>query len=438
MTVEALARLALAPEDAAAWSEAGEALDRHGRHDEAHAALAEAHRLAPVDAAFAARFERAEVEARLRRQLVHEPRRIDVRLELARRLRERHRPLAARDVLLGAVDDDADDAEVLSALAVCHLETGDQDAARRCAERSAARMPRAAPFHQLLCSVMAYQDGVSGAELTAALRRCASLWPRPAAPVFTAYSRDPPQGGRLRLGVLGGAFRRHPTTLLTLPAFEHVDRDAFELHCFAPAGPEDALTARWKAIAVGWHAIDADPAATAARIAAAGIDVLIDLGGALGVGQIAVLPYRPAPLQVKWVGAQFHTTGLPEVDALVTDRFETPADLAHLYVERLLLMPGSYVCYDPPTDPPPAGRLREDAAEVVTFGSFNALMKITPRVLDTWSAILHRVPFSRLLFEDSGVRGGGGGRRGARGVRRVRHRPIARGCRGRVRIIAAC
>jgi predicted O-linked N-acetylglucosamine transferase (SPINDLY family) len=390
----ALRRLASAPDTAAAWHDAAVALDRGGRDEDARAAWAQAHRLAPGDAAIAAGLAQADVESGLRRLLVHEPARLAARLRLARLLRARHRPSAARDVLRAVPSGQEDDAALLSARAVTELELGHQDEARRLAERAVAQEPEAASFHQLLCTIMAYQDGVSGAELTACLQRAAALWPR--APHPPAPRADP--GRRLRLGILGGAFRRHPSTWLTLPAFEHLDRDAFEIHCFAVQSIDDVFTARWKAIAEAWHeASQDDHAAIAARIRGAGIDILIDLGGALENGRLPVLALRPAPVQVKWAGGQYHTTGFAEVDAFITDAFETPPELAHLYRERLIVMPGSYVCYDPPRDAPGVAAPRGERA--ITFASFNNLMKITPRVLDTWCAILRQLPDARLLMK---------------------------------------
>jgi predicted O-linked N-acetylglucosamine transferase (SPINDLY family) len=101
---------------------------------------------------------------------------------------------------------------------------------------------------------------------------------------------------------------------------------------------------------------------------------------------------------VKWVGAQFHTTGVAEVDWFVTDRFETPPHLARLYGEKLLTMPASYVCYDPPADAPEVGKLPVRTTRRMTFGSFNSFAKITPQVLAAWAAVLARVPRARLLI----------------------------------------
>ena len=402
----ALRRLAEAPTDALTWLDVARAHDRAGRPDDAHAAFAEAHRLAPDDPAIAAYHVQADAERRLRHQLAHEPSHRAARLELAARLRRRHRRVAARAVLLGYAQE-TPDAEVLASLGLTELELGHQDEARRAAEDAVALEPGEASFHQLLCNVMAYQDGVSGADLTAALERCGALWPRPTRSLQRSLAGQPcgpscRPDQRLRLGVLGAAFWRHPTTWLTLGAFEHLDPALFDIHCFAHAGTEDGFTARWRAVAAAWHdATGRDHAGIAAMIRDVGIDILIDLGGSLIQGQLPVLALRAAPVQLKWVGGQYHTTGLAEVDGFVTDRFETPPSLAHLYRERLLVMPDSYVCYDPPRDAPDIAEppVSRNVAGAITFGSFNSLMKITPRVVDTWCAILRELPGSRLLLK---------------------------------------
>jgi len=409
-TAIALRHLAAAPDDAAAWHAAARALDRAGRYEDAFTAIAEAFRLAPNDPGIHARHARALIEHGARRRLAHEPAQRAVRLDLAQRLRGRHRPAAARDILL-PMRNEEHGIEAAGSLALCALEMGDQDEARREIERALACRPDDVSLHQLRCDIMAYQDGVTGADLTRALERRAASRPRAQAIARAGRgARDP--GRRLRLGLLGGGFWRHPTTWLTLAAFEHMDPSLFDIHCFASSGPDDEFTARWRRIASDWHDIgDRETSAIATRIRDAGIDILIDLGGSLAQGSLAAMALRPAPVQVKWVGAQYHTTGMAEVDAFVTDDFETPAGLAHLYRERLLIMPGSYVCYDPPRDapavvPPPAS---VHDGRAVTFGSFNSLMKITPRTIDTWSAILHGVPGSRLFaktpqFEEDAVR----------------------------------
>jgi predicted O-linked N-acetylglucosamine transferase (SPINDLY family) len=141
-----------------------------------------------------------------------------------------------------------------------------------------------------------------------------------------------------------------------------------------------------------------EDAAIAAQIAADGIDILIDLGGYGEGGRPFVLHHRPAPVQLKWVGAQFSTTGLAAVDGFVTDARETPPGAEAHFTETLLPLPEGYVCYLPPPQAPPVGPLPALATGAVTFGSFSNLAKLTPPVLAAWAAILGALPDSRLIL----------------------------------------
>jgi predicted O-linked N-acetylglucosamine transferase (SPINDLY family) len=104
-------------------------------------------------------------------------------------------------------------------------------------------------------------------------------------------------------------------------------------------------------------------------------------------------------VQIKWVGSQSHSSGLPEMDWFLTDARETPDGFEPMYSERLLRLPDGYVCYSPPPHAPDAGPSPAAAKGHVTFGCFNNLAKITPRVIETWATILRRVPDARLVLK---------------------------------------
>ena len=48
-------------------------------------------------------------------------------------------------------------------------------------------------------------------------------------------------------------------------------------------------------------------------------------------------------MQIKSVGAQFGTTGLPHMDGMITDLWETPHGHEHFCSERPLRLPDGYV-----------------------------------------------------------------------------------------------
>jgi predicted O-linked N-acetylglucosamine transferase (SPINDLY family) len=126
---------------------------------------------------------------------------------------------------------------------------------------------------------------------------------------------------------------------------------------------------------------------------------LIDLGGYGDLGMMPLCAHRLAPIQMKWVGSQNHSTGLAEMDWFITDRWETPASLAGLYSERLQTLPDGYVCYSPPPYAPDVAALPALASGQVTFGCFNNLAKVTRGTVVAWARILCAVPASRLLVK---------------------------------------
>jgi predicted O-linked N-acetylglucosamine transferase (SPINDLY family) len=192
----------------------------------------------------------------------------------------------------------------------------------------------------------------------------------------------------------------HPVGWLTVAGFETLDPAEFRIVCLAQHGVQDWIARRFRSLARKWHDVDAlnDPT-MAAKARELGIDILIDLGGYGDAGRMPACAYQLAPVQVKWVGMQSHSSGLAEMDWIITDRWETPPELAPYYSERLLCLPDGYVCYTAPPYAPDVGPLPALANGHVTFGCFNNLAKITPRVIATWCSILHRVPDARLVLK---------------------------------------
>ena len=106
-----------------------------------------------------------------------------------------------------------------------------------------------------------------------------------------------------------------------------------------------------------------------------------------------------ALVQVTWIGYP-NSTGLRAVDFRLTDAVADPLDTRQGFVEELVRLPGCFLCYTPATDAPPVAPLPAAAAGFVTFGSFNNLAKITPRVMAMWARILNALPSSRLVLKN--------------------------------------
>ncbi len=431
----------------------GVLLDRMGRRNDAIDALEVAVTLAPdaalptaLLASVLARTDRTnEAEKWLRRASELDP--TDARLHNSHAviLMRQYRHAEARAELTALLETDGEHVGVLCNLAAVTVACGLQHEAVAIAERAIALAPGDLSPRRVLANVLPYRDGVTGAELLAASVACSDCLPRgpwsdrtpsraysksvppealssglpreicstlvrpgslsdapPQRPLSDgpAFANGPDPERRLRLGLLSGSLRSHPVGWLTIAGFEALDPLAFDIVVLAQHGACDPIARRFRAIAGEWHDMDTvSDADLAERARSLGIDVLIDLGGYGDAGRMLACAYRLAPVQIKWVGTQYHSSGLAEMDWFITDRWETPAGFEPLYSERLLRLPDGYVCYSPPPYAPDVVPLPALANGYVTFGCFNNLAKVTPQVICVWASILRRLPTSRLILK---------------------------------------
>jgi predicted O-linked N-acetylglucosamine transferase (SPINDLY family) len=383
----------------------GVLLERLGRLPEAIDALESATALAPeakLPAAFLGRcLARAnrlrEAEAVLRRAIELDPDNAQLPNDHAVVLMRMQRHADARAELEALLDAHGEQFNVLCNLANTVVCLGLQDEAVAIARRAIVLAPDAPQPRRALCNTLPYRDGVTGAELLAALKDCSDRLPRAPPPVFTNMP-DPDRP--LVIGLLSGTLRTHPVGWLTVAGFETLDPAEFAIVCLAQNGAHDLFARRFRTVAREWHDVDSvNDVALAEKARALGIDILIDLGGYGDAARMPACAYRLAPVQAKWVGMQNHSSGLAEMDWIITDRWETPPELEPYYSERPLRLHDGYVCYSPPPyaqDIVPSPAL---ANGHITFGCCNNLAKVTPRVIATWCTILHRLPGSRLVLK---------------------------------------
>lgn len=203
----------------------------------------------------------------------------------------------------------------------------------------------------------------------------------------------------LRVGYVSPDFREHPVARFFMPLLEAHDRTRVEISCYSAVARPDAMTGRIRERADRWvDAFDMDDDTLAGRIIADGIDILVDLAGHTSGNRLPVFARRAAPVQMTWLGYP-GITGITTMDYRLTDAVADPAAerVDETGPERLLRLPGGFLCYSPPVDvrvdkPPLDGR-------PVVFGSFNNFAKVNEAVLDCWADILKRCPSSVLMLK---------------------------------------
>lgn len=210
---------------------------------------------------------------------------------------------------------------------------------------------------------------------------------------------------RRRVGFVSPDLGNHPVGRFLIGLFENLPRDEIETFCYSDRKQFDAVTARFRATAEHWcEARLLTDNQLAEQIKSDNLDLLIDLAGHTGQHRLLVFARKPARVQATWIGYP-STTGLRAIDWIIADSVLIPAGSERFYSERVLRLPRSSICLEPPAFardmlPTPSPCTVEDR---VTFGSFNKLDKTTPEVLRAWSTILRRVPSSRLVLRNKGL-----------------------------------
>jgi predicted O-linked N-acetylglucosamine transferase (SPINDLY family) len=209
-----------------------------------------------------------------------------------------------------------------------------------------------------------------------------------------------PYGHRkLRIAYCSSDFCLHPVAMLTVELLELHDRERFEVWAF-DWSRDDGSALRQRVI----DAVDhferihhLDDEAAARLIASREIDILIDLQGQTLGARANMLAFRPAPIQITYLGLPA-TTGLPFIDHVIADRFLIPESAQRFYSEQALYLPDVYQASDRQrVHSAPLPRAQYGLPErAFVFCSFNNNYKITPAVFDTWMQILRRVPGSVL------------------------------------------
>jgi predicted O-linked N-acetylglucosamine transferase (SPINDLY family) len=274
-----------------------------------------------------------------------------------------------------------------------------------------------------LIFVLNYSDKQNGTLLLSEARRYGELAAqRVSRPIGARRDRQPDRC--LRVGFVSGDFRAHPVSYFfraVLAALVSRCEGRMEFVGYHNHLTSDELTERIKTLCHGWRAtIGFSNEALARRIHDDKIDILIDLAGHTAHNRLPVFAWRPAPIQVSWLG-YFGTTGVAEIDYLIADPWTLPPREESSFTERIWRLPETRLCFSAPDVNLHVNELPALAEGYVTFGCFNNLTKMNNEVVALWARVLTAVPNSRLFLKspqlgEAPVRQGVVGRFAAHGI----------------------
>jgi protein O-GlcNAc transferase len=402
--------LTLMPNFPDALNNRGGILGDLGRHDEALASYDRALALAPATAqlladrglALRALDRREEALAAFEQALALAPDHADAQRNRATTLSELGRHEEAAQQLEGLLRLRPDFERVPGDLLQEKLQSCDwqglEAAVAGLVEGVEAGRPVTAPF-SFLCLPVTPADQL----------RCARLYAaKTAVPVAQQlWKGECYRHKRIKLAYLSADFSNHATSHLLAGLIEAHDRDRFETVALS-FGPAAADEYRWRLERSFGRFIDIRSKSdreAAQLLRALEVDIVVDLKGYTWGSRPGILAFRPAPVQVNYLGYP-GTMGAAHLDYIIADRHVIPPEERDCYQEKIVYLPDSYQPNDASRriGSPLADRVAAGLpADGFVFCAFHNSYKIRPPVFAVWMRLLGAVEGSVLWFLDGGA-----------------------------------
>ena len=283
------------------------------------------------------------------------------------------------------------------AIAEAWQRRGDMVQARRLFLELCAEHPGNYPAQTMALMSLLYNDEGLASELIEVQKNWGRLLTPTPDKVYAQYDGTPTPERPLRIGFVSSDFRAHSVGFNVLPIILGLDRRAFSTYCYAQLRAPDNLSAMLQDRSDYWRDItNLNDQEAAATIHDDKIDILILLAGHADENRAFIARFRPAPVQISH--HDICTSAMPEMDYWIGDPIVSPLGGGEYFSERVLRIPHFTVQPIPAETPTPVPPPSQDKG-FITFGSFNAPQKITPKVVEIWSKILADVPGSRLTLK---------------------------------------
>jgi predicted O-linked N-acetylglucosamine transferase (SPINDLY family) len=274
------------------------------------------------------------------------------------------------------------------------------DEAESSYRQAIAIKPDYAAAYSNLAFMMNYSDAYSSDCQLEAAKRYGEVVAKQVKQGFTAWQCKL-QPKRLRIGLVSGDFYNHVVSYFLENLLTQIDNTSIELFAYSTNQKTDETTHRLKPYFAQWKSIVALSDETAAHgIHEDGIAVLIDLSGYTGHNRLPIFAWKPAPIQVTWLG-YFATTGVAEIDYILVDEISVPEKSHCFFTEKVRYLPNTRLCFSAPTVNITVTPLPALNNGYLTFGCFQNSTKVTDSTLMLWGEICTLLPTAHFRFQSS-------------------------------------
>lgn len=208
----------------------------------------------------------------------------------------------------------------------------------------------------------------------------------------------------LRIGLVSGDIGNHPVGYFLEGVLSSIDKTKIEFYVYSTRASlnEDETSQRIKSHCKEWHNIRLLTNEEAAKkIHNDNINILVDLAGYTADTGLSVFTWKPAPIQISWLG-YFASTGLECIDYFIADPVSVPDEHTHFFSEKLWYLPQTRLCFTPPTPDIFQKIVHPPVIDngFITFGCFQKINKLNDAMLQNWSSILKHCKGSKIKIKN--------------------------------------
>ncbi len=148
---------------------------------------------------------------------------------------------------------------------------------------------------------------------------------------------------KIRIGYLSANFNDHPVLKIMESIFKNHDKNSFEIYAYNLYPGEDEWTKKIKKYFQSFKNIASLSLHEMVKIIRSDeLDIAVDLMGYTKRNKMELFNSRIAPIQINYLGFP-GTTGLPNMDFLIADKFVISKKNMQFYSEKILYMPNSFI-----------------------------------------------------------------------------------------------
>ena len=197
---------------------------------------------------------------------------------------------------------------------------------------------------------------------------------------------------KIRVGYLSANFNDHPVLKIMESIFNSHDKTRFEIYAYNLHPGEDEMTKKVKKYFQSFKNIASLSIQDMIKIIKSDeLDIAVDLMGYTNRNKMELFNTRIAPIQINYLGFP-GTTGLPNMDFLIADKFVIPKKNMKFYSEKILYMPNAFInsiqyqfsnlkTENKKIDLPPKS---------ILLAAFHRTEKLSQEVINSWISILRK------------------------------------------------